>query len=470
MAIYSFKMENISRGEGQSSVNSAAYRHRKVFFDNRTGEICGRKTAHKKDLAFAQIFAPEHTPPALIVDSETLWNAVEASEKRKDARLAKEFKIALPAELTPEQNIELTAAFVLEHFTKQGIIADVVIHDINGHNPHIHIMGTTREILSTGFGKKVREWDKPETLDSWRKGWQNICNGFLELYGHDERIDHRSIRVQYEEALELATAAATNEEKAIWLAKAIETNRDPILHIPRDRWGTVAAREQRAAEQAIRDELKKEAVETYFAFKDLPLDIVVDVASFTVHALAEPEEIVIPDNTGRASSKGSQKPVLVAPAPHTRSTLKTPSSSTARAFKRAPVKSKKKQVKPRQDGIFKRFTLLVADYIREKFIWAKKKPAPVSVDAEHDKRIAENYVFDEVQGIYVTRAEHERRTRFNSDTYSPTKDEIRRFPSRPKQEQHKADNNLDYTPAPPPVSVRSRYHPSFKPSEFNKKR
>lgn len=216
MAIYSFKMENISRGEGQSSVNSAAYRHRKVFFDNRTGEVCGRKTAHKKDLAFAQIFAPEHTPPDLIVDSETLWNAVEVSEKRKDARLAKEFKIALPAELTPEQSIELTAAFVLEHFTKQGIIADVVIHDINGHNPHIHIMGTTREVLSTGFGKKVREWDKPETLDSWRKGWQNICNAFLELYGHDERIDHRSIRVQYEEALEQAIAAATNEEKAIY--------------------------------------------------------------------------------------------------------------------------------------------------------------------------------------------------------------------------------------------------------------
>ncbi|MBW9352667.1 MobA/MobL family protein [Citrobacter sp. EC_71] len=470
MAIYSFKMENISRGEGQSSVNSAAYRHRKVFFDNRTGEVCGRKTAHKKDLAFAQIFAPENTPPDLIVDSETLWNAVEASEKRKDARLAKEFKIALPAELTPEQNIELTAAFVLEHFTKQGIIADVVIHDIKGHNPHIHIMGTTREVLSTGFGKKVREWDKPEMLDSWRKGWQNICNEFLELYGHDERVDHRSIRVQYEEALEQATVAATNEEKAIWLAKAIETNRDPILHIPRDRWGTVAAQEQRAAEQAIRDELKTEAVEAYFAFKDLPLDIVVDVASFTVHALAEPEEIVMPDNTGRASSSDSQKPVLVSPAPHTRTTLKTQSSPTSRAYKRAPVKAKRKQVEPRQTGVFKRFTLLVVRYIKEKFVWARRKPSPVSVDAEHDKRIAENYVFDEVQGIYVPRAEHERRARFNSDTYSPTKDEIRRFPSRPKQEQHKCDNNQDYTLTPPLVSVKDKKHPSLKPPGLNKNR
>ncbi|MEG8840699.1 MobQ family relaxase [Klebsiella quasipneumoniae] len=463
MAIYSFKMENISRGEGQSSVNSAAYRHRKVFFDNRTGEVCGRKTAHKKDLAFAQIFAPEHTPPALIVDSETLWNAVEASEKRKDARLAKEFKIALPAELTPEQSIELTAAFVLEHFTKQGIIADVVIHDINGHNPHIHIMGTTREILSTGFGKKVREWDKPETLDSWRKGWQETCNRFLDLYGHDERVDHRSIRVQYEEALEQATVAATNEEKAIWLAKAIETNRDPILHIPRDRWGTVAAQEQRAAEQAKRDELKKEAVEAYFAFKDLPLDIVVDVASFRVHALAEPEEIVIPDNTGRASSSDSIKPVLVAPAPHTRTTLKNPSSSTTRAIKRAPVKSKRKQVKPRQDGIFKRFTLLIVDYIREKFVWAKMKPAPVSVDAEHDKRIAENYVFDEVQGIYVSRAEHERRVRFNKDDYKPTPNEVRRFPSRPKNEQTKAHSRMDSTPFPLPEQAKRSRYPKLRP-------
>ncbi|QLO43389.1 MobA/MobL family protein [Citrobacter freundii] len=463
MAIYSFKMENISRGEGQSSVNSAAYRHRKVFFDNRTGEVCGRKTAHKKDLAFAQIFAPEHTPPALIVDSETLWNAVEALEKRKDARLAKEFKIALPAELTPEQSIKLTTAFVLEHFTKQGIIADVVIHDINGHNPHIHIMGTTREILSTGFGKKVREWDKPEMLDSWRKSWQDFCNEFLELYSYDARVDHRSIRVQYEEALEQATAAATNEEKAVWLAKAIETNRDPILHIPRDRWGTVASQEQRAAEQAIRDELKKEADEAYFTFKDLPLDIVVDVASFTVHALAEPEEIVIPDNTGRASSSDSQKPVLVAPAPHIRTKLKTPSSSTARALKRAPVKVKRKKVEPRQSGVFKRFTLLVVDFIREKFIWAKKKPAPVSVDAEHDKRIAENYVFDEVQGIYVLRAEHDRRTRLNSDDYKPTKDEIRRFPSRPlKPEQ--TDNDFDFIPTL--TADRKKPVPKTKPPDF----
>lgn len=113
----------------------------------------------------------------------------------------------------------------------------------------------------------------------------------------------------------------------------------------------------------------------------------------------------------------------------------------------------------------------MVDFIRDKFIWAKTDKTKIDIiSEEHDKRIAENYVFDEVQGIYVPRAEHERKARFNSDTYSPTKDEIRRFPSRPKQEQHKSDNNQDYTLTPPLVSVKDKKHPSLKPPGLNKNR
>ncbi|EKS7812712.1 MobQ family relaxase [Edwardsiella piscicida] len=478
MAIYSFSMENISRGEGKSSVSSAAYRHRKIFVDDRTGDIHGTKTAHKKDLFYAEIFAPINTPSTLISDSETLWNAVEASEKRKDARLAKEFKIALPTELTPEQSINLLRKFVHEHFVEKGMIVDAVIHDINGKNPHIHLMGATREVLDTGFGKKVREWDRPETLDGWRKGWQDVCNKFLEMHGHFTRIDHRSVKAQHTEALANAEIASTNEEKAEWLAKAVETDRAGMRRIPRSGWKKPEAQQQRAEEQAIRDQKLEEAKETYFAFKDLPLEIVVDVSSSTVYQLPKPEEIILPDHSetstitegvkpalvvpaphtrpavksyrdpnklSKTIATGNRKPSLVVPVPHTRTKLKTSSSSTTRAIKRAPVKSKRKQVKPRQDGIFKRFTLFVVEYIREKFVWAKRKPIPVSVDAEHDKRTAENYVFDEVLGIYVPRAEHERRVRFNSDDYKPTKEEIRRFPSRPVKPVQ-PDSNLNYTP------------------------
>lgn len=202
--------------------------------------------------------------------------------------------------------------------------------------------------------------------------------------------------------------------------------------------------------------MKQEAQATYSVFKDLDLQIVVDLRSFTVSEMPEPVEIVLPEiqprtefsETGsQSSSSEDQKPVLVAPAPHTRTKLKAPPSSTASTVKRTPVKSKRRQVKPRQGGIFKRFTLLVVEYIKEKFVWAKKKPAPVSIDADHDKRIAENYVFDEVQGIYVSRAEYEKRAKFNSDDYKPKQDEISRFPSRHKNDRADVDKNINLTPS-----------------------
>ncbi|WP_420907795.1 hypothetical protein [Pectobacterium brasiliense] len=113
--------------------------------------------------------------------------------------------------------------------------------------------------------------------------------------------------------------------------------------------------------------------------------------------------------------------------------------------------------------MFKRFTLLVVEYIREKFVWAKKKPIPVSIDAAHDKRIAENYAFDEVLDIYVKRTEYERRARLNADDYKPTKEEIRRFPRRPKNEQAKADSSMDLKLSVPPEQMKHPRPPRLKP-------
>lgn len=103
---------------------------------------------------------------------------------------------------------------------------------------------------------------------------------------------------------------------------------------------------------------------------------------------------------------------------------------------RVPVRSRK-QTKPRQSGLFKRFTLLIVGYIREKFIWARRKSD--TTDADHDKRIAENYVYDEVLGVNVLRSEFEKRAKFNStqkssqtefDIGASDSDEFTRFPSR----------------------------------------
>lgn len=75
---------------------------------------------------------------------EQLWNAVEAAEKTKDSRLAREFVVALPIELDKDSNISLLQNFIQKNFVDMGMCADFAIHDTDGHNPHAHILLTVR--------------------------------------------------------------------------------------------------------------------------------------------------------------------------------------------------------------------------------------------------------------------------------------------------------------------------------------
>lgn len=445
MAIFHLEFKIVKRSEGMSSCRKAAYHARCRITDDRTGNTYD--FSHRTDLFHHQILAPASAPAHIIKSSTALWNEVERVERQKDGQTARYFDVAIPCELNNEDRIKLVVEYCQKNFVDKGMIADIAFHDLNGGNPHAHVMLTLKPIAADGFGKKERSWNDKKNAILWRESWSVIANRYLTAAGSYERIDHRSIGAQHAEALENAAITLDVEEKALWLAKATLTSRPPMQRVHRAKWNSKSVQEKRAAEQAIRDEMKLEAQATYNTFKDLDLQIVVDLRSFTVSEMPEPVEIVLPETGSQSSSSEEQQPVLVAPIPHTRTTLKSPSSTTARAVKRAPVKSKRKQVKPRQDSVFKRFTLLVVGYIKEKFIWARKKPSPVSVDAEHDKRIAANYVFDEVQGIYVSRAEHERRGRFNSDEYKPTKEEIRRFPSRAVKPAQ-LDSDLDYRPTP----------------------
>ena len=48
---------------------------------------------------------------------------------------------------------------------------------------------------STKFGRQnpiAERWNSKEQLVEWRKAWADVTNCYLERYGHDERIDHRS--------------------------------------------------------------------------------------------------------------------------------------------------------------------------------------------------------------------------------------------------------------------------------------
>lgn len=290
MALYRLEMQNVSRANGVSSVAKAAYRHRSVMFDHRTGEIHGEKSANRDDLVYAEILAPDNTPDFLIKSSNDLWGFVEQTERRKDARTAKEFKITLPHDLSNEQNIALMKDFLLNHFVDKGIICDFVLHNDKGNkNPHAHVMITTREITPNGFGKKVREWDEEKTLHEWRKDWAKVQNRHLKKLGLKSRVSHRTLEEQKNIMIDLAKKAedAKDFDKSIlYLAKAIELDRPPMQNLSRKKWRTKEGQEQRKRDQAIRDRARADAR----AFRLLRGVAVVDVASFVVHPLEKKEQ------------------------------------------------------------------------------------------------------------------------------------------------------------------------------------
>ena len=289
MALYRLEMQNVSRANGVSSVAKAAYRHRSVMIDHRTGEIHGEKSLDRDDLVYAEILRPENTPACLHVPSEVLWNIVEKKETRSNSRTAKELKITLPTELSNEQNIALMKDFLLNHFVDKGIICDFVLHnDKDNKNPHAHVMITTREITPNGFGKKVREWDTEETLHKWRKDWAKVQNQHLKNAGLKSRVSHRTLEEQKNIMIDLAKKAedAKDFDKSIlYLAKAIELDRPPMQNLSRKKWRSKEGQEQRKRDQAIRDRAKQDAR----AVRLLRGVAVVDVASFVVHPLEKKE-------------------------------------------------------------------------------------------------------------------------------------------------------------------------------------
>jgi hypothetical protein len=133
--------------------------------------------------------------------------------------------VALPCELTPDQNLKLIRGFVQSQFVDKGMIADLAIHHAKGENPHAHILLTTREITPQGFGQKNRDWNKTEALEDWRKSWQEQANIALSTAGHECRIDHRTLEAQGIERIpQIHLGAKVNEMEK----RGIRTERGEI--------------------------------------------------------------------------------------------------------------------------------------------------------------------------------------------------------------------------------------------------
>ncbi|WP_318247581.1 MobQ family relaxase [Salipiger bermudensis] len=240
MAIYHLRATMISRSQGRSATAAIAYRAAERIEDHRTGltfDYAGRS-----GVDHTEILAPDHAPD-WAYDRSKLWNQVERAETRKNSQVAREVRVALPAELTHEQRVELVRDFAQEQFVDRGMVADIALHapgrDGDDRNHHAHILLTTREIGAEGFTTKNRDWNKVELLEHWREAWALGSNHALERAGLEERIDHRTLEAQREEALEWAAEARERGDEGMELretVRAISLDREPLLQLSPGAW------------------------------------------------------------------------------------------------------------------------------------------------------------------------------------------------------------------------------------------
>jgi len=197
VAIYHFSAKVISRANGSSAVAAAAYRAASRLHDQRLGR--DHDFTNKAGVIHSEVMAPEGVPERW-QDRATLWNEVEAVEKRKDAQLAREVEFAIPRELDQTQGVALARDFVQREFVDRGMVADLNVHWDVGEDgepkPHAHVMLSMREAGPDGFGGKVRDWNRTELLTEWRAAWADHVNERLAELDIDASVDHRSFKDQ----------------------------------------------------------------------------------------------------------------------------------------------------------------------------------------------------------------------------------------------------------------------------------
>jgi len=195
--------ERVSRSAGQSSIASAAYIMRARFTDERTGQ--GYDFRRLDAPEWVGMFSPKEAPAWTreAANAERFWNALELFEKRKDAQIALPLDIALPHELTLQQNVWLAQDYIREAFTRQGYVVLAAIHppDHDERNIHLHLLVSLRRIDAHGFARtKTEQQDNYRNRDAYienlREKWEQLANRHLERHGIDARIDRRTLQEQ----------------------------------------------------------------------------------------------------------------------------------------------------------------------------------------------------------------------------------------------------------------------------------
>lgn len=227
MEVISLHIDIISRRTGRSAIQMAAYCSRDKLYSDYTGK--SYDYTDRQNLVYHEIILPDYAPDTFR-NSEVLWNSVEKIEKSKNARLARTVIIALPKELSNSSHIQMVRQYAQEFFVQDCDGKWMCkqrknyLLDKNGNRVRDSV---TRQ-YKLGRSIKTTDWDEPERVEEWRKGWARVCQSWFERCGVSKEITHISYARQgldREPTIHLGARVKTLEDRGL-LTDRSKKNRD----------------------------------------------------------------------------------------------------------------------------------------------------------------------------------------------------------------------------------------------------
>lgn len=222
MANYHFSASIITRGEqrkdgrkrdhGRSIAGTAAYITKQRLYDCHSKTTYDRRS-HSGSVPVTGIHLPTEAPREF-QDLQTVLNALNLAERRKDSQMARSYIASLPVELTLDQQTQLVEDFVKKSFTDRGqiVIWGIHLNEANTHgrerlppveaiveNPHVHFLVPFRAVNRDGFlptKLESRSTNTRQYLISLRESWADEQNRLFERLGYKCRVSPCSLKRQ----------------------------------------------------------------------------------------------------------------------------------------------------------------------------------------------------------------------------------------------------------------------------------
>ncbi len=252
MGYFYFRTQVLNKA-AHSAVASAAYRSGEKLYSERDGLT--KEYGERSVKPETYILAPDHAPD-WVYDRQKLWNEVENVERQKNSQIVREIQVALPKELSSNQQKDMLLEFCKSNFSDEGMVADIAIHRDKINNPHAHIMLTMRPFNSDGsWGNKrqkvlqdvngvqkkvsvhLTNWNDKQTMIQWRENYAELINSKFKENGIENSVSHKSYK---EQGLDiLPTVRLTRESYQIEKSAMKQAEINNVPYVPVTFYGSV---------------------------------------------------------------------------------------------------------------------------------------------------------------------------------------------------------------------------------------